>query len=65
MEINDYHAKYYAYELARQRRGGDVYRIAQFLFDATLDLNPYQIDAELCAVQDPLSKGVTLADGAC
>lgn len=60
--ITDYHAKYYAYELTRQRRGGDVDRISQSLFDAAVDLNPHQIDAALFALQNPLSKGVLLAD---
>lgn len=60
--ITDYHAKYYAYELTRQRRGGDVGRISQSLFDAAVDLNPHQIDAALFALQNPLSKGVLLAD---
>lgn len=60
--LTDYHAKYYAYELTRLRRGGDVERIAQSLFDAAVDLNPHQIDAALFALQNPLSKGVLLAD---
>ncbi|WP_163369597.1 hypothetical protein [Endozoicomonas acroporae] len=34
MSITRYHAKYFAYELTRQRRGGDVDRISQSLFDA-------------------------------
>ncbi|MCH8536280.1 MAG: DEAD/DEAH box helicase family protein [Alkalimonas sp.] len=62
MAITDYHAKYFAYELTRQRRGGDVDRIAQSLFDASVDLNPHQIDAALFALQNPLVKGVILAD---
>lgn len=60
--ITDYHAKYYAYELTRQRRGGDVERLATSLFDASVDLNPHQIDAALFALQNPLAKGVLLAD---
>lgn len=60
--ITDYHAKYFAYELTRQRRGGDVDRISQSLFDAAVDLNPHQIDAALYALQNPLSHGVLLAD---
>lgn len=61
-EITDYHAKYFAYELTRQRRGGDIDRISQSLFDAAVDLNPHQIDAALFALQNPLAKGVLLAD---
>lgn len=60
--VTAYHAKYYAWELTRRRRGGDVDRISQSLFDACVDLNPHQIDAALFALQNPLSKGVVLAD---
>lgn len=62
MQITDYHAKYFASELTRQRRGGDVDRLSQSLFDASVDLNPHQIDAALFALQNPLVKGVILAD---
>ena len=60
--FTDHQAKYYAYELTRRRRGGDIDRIAASLFDASVDLNPHQIDAALFALQNPLSKGVLLAD---
>lgn len=60
--ITDYHAKYFAFELTRQRRGGDVGRLSSSLFDASVDLNPHQIDAALFALQNPLVKGVVLAD---
>lgn len=56
-----YHAKYFAHELSRT--GGDgVDRIGRALFDASVDLNPHQIDAALFALRSPLSKGVILAD---
>ena len=60
--ITAYHAKLFAWELTRRRRGGDVDRISQSLFDASVDLNPHQVDAALFAVRSPLSKGVVLAD---
>lgn len=60
--LTDYHAKYFAYELTRRRRGSNVDRIGQSLFDASVDLNPHQIDAALYALQNPLNKGVILAD---
>ncbi len=60
--VTDYHAKYFAYELTRQRRGGEVGRLGSSLFDASVDLNPHQIDAALFALQNPLVKGVVLAD---
>lgn len=62
MQITQFHAKYYAWELTRRRRGGDIDRISQSLFDAAVDLNPHQIDAAVFALQNPLSKGVLLAD---
>lgn len=58
----DYHAKYFAYELTRRRRGGDLDRLSQSLFNSSVDLNPHQIDAALFALQNPLNKGVILAD---
>jgi hypothetical protein len=58
----DHQAKYFAWELTRRRRGGDLDRISQSLFDAAVDLNPHQIDAAIFALQNPLSKGVLLAD---
>ena len=60
--ITAHHAKYFAWELTRRRRGGDLDRISQSLFDASVDLNPHQIDAALFALQNPLAKGVLLAD---
>jgi ERCC4-related helicase len=36
--------------------------LTQSLFDASVDLNPHQIDAALFALQNPLTKGVVLAD---
>lgn len=62
MDTTDIQAKYFAWELTRRRRGGDLDRIGQALFDAAVDLNPHQIEAALFALQNPLSKGVLLAD---
>ena len=62
MMITDYHAKYYAHELTRRAAGDDVDRISMSLFDASVDLNPHQIEAALFALRSPLSKGVILAD---
>jgi hypothetical protein len=56
-----YHAKYYAHELSRT--GGEgVDRIGRALFDATVELNPHQIEAAMFALRSPLSNGVLLAD---
>ncbi len=57
-----HHAKYYAHELTRQAAGDDIDRISTSLFDASVDLNPHQIEAALFALRSPLSKGVLLAD---
>ena len=62
MMITDYHAKYYAHELTRRAAGDDVDRISMSLFDASVDLNPHQIEAALFALRSPLSKGLILAD---
>jgi superfamily II DNA or RNA helicase len=59
--MTPYHAKFYAHELTRI--GGDgVDRLGRALFDASVDLNPHQIEAALFALRNPLSKGVLLAD---
>lgn len=60
--ITDYHAKYYAHELTLQHAPNGVDRLSQSLFDASVDLNPHQIEAALFALSNPLNKGVILAD---
>ena len=60
--ITNYHAKYYANELTSQHQLSSVDSISRSLFDASVDLNPHQIEASLFAMQSPLSKGVILAD---
>ncbi len=60
--ISPYHAKYYAHELTRMAGGADIDRLSTSLFDASVDLNPHQIEAALFALRSPLSKGVVLAD---
>jgi superfamily II DNA or RNA helicase len=57
-----HHAKYFAWELTRRRAASEEDRLAQSLFDASVDLNPHQIDAALFALKNPISKGVVLAD---
>ena len=56
-----HHAKYFAYDLTRRAPAG-VARLSSALFDASVDLNPHQIEAALFALHSPLSKGVILAD---
>ena len=57
----NHQAKYFAHELTRSGRGG-LDRLSMSLFDASVDLNPHQIEAALFALHSPLSKGVILAD---
>lgn len=37
-------------------------RLSQSLFNASVDLNPHQVEAAIFALRNPLSKGVLLAD---
>ncbi|MFA7608076.1 MAG: SNF2-related protein [Rhodocyclaceae bacterium] len=60
--ITAYHAKYYAHELIRRHAADGVDRLSQSLFDASVDLNPHQIDAALFALRNPMQQGVLLAD---
>lgn len=60
--ITKYHAKYYANLLTQQSIGGDINSLSQSLLNATVDVNPHQIEAALFAFRSPLSKGVILAD---
>ncbi|WP_290536736.1 SNF2-related protein [Alcanivorax sp.] len=60
--ITAHHAKYYAHELTRGYAGDGVDRLSQSLFDASVDLNPHQIEAALFALRNPLQQGVLLAD---
>ncbi len=56
-----YHARYFSHELSRRSSEG-IERLSRSLFDASVDLNPHQIDAAQFAIQSPISKGVLLAD---
>lgn len=60
--ISAYHAKYYANELTLRHAADGVSRLSQSLFDASVDLNPHQIEAALFALRNPLQEGVLLAD---
>jgi hypothetical protein len=62
MQITDHQAKYFANELTIRHADNGVDRLSQSLFDASVDLNPHQINAALFALNNPLSKGVVLAD---
>ena len=62
MNITPYHAKYFAHELSIIHANNGVDRLSQSLFDASVDLNPHQIEAALFALDNPLNQGVVLAD---
>ena len=57
-----YHAKYLAYDLTRRVGADHADKLARSLCNATVDLNPHQIDAALFAFRSPLSRGAILAD---
>lgn len=62
--ITPHQAKYFAYELTKQSPSNTVDKFASTLANvqATIDLNPHQIDAALFAFRTPLSRGAILAD---
>lgn len=60
--ITDYHAKYYAHALTRRSSSDNLEKLGQTLLNATVDLNPHQIDAAMFAFRSPLSRGALLAD---
>ncbi|MBX2896379.1 MAG: DEAD/DEAH box helicase family protein [Cyclobacteriaceae bacterium] len=62
MQLTEYHAKYFAYELTKRSSSDSMQKLASTLVDAQVDLNPHQVDAALFAFQSPLSKGAILAD---
>jgi SNF2 family DNA or RNA helicase len=58
----DYHAQYWAHELTRRRASDESDKFSSTFYNATVDLNPHQIDAALFAFRNPLSRGAILAD---
>ncbi len=60
--LTAHQAKYIAHDLTLQHAGGGIDRLSQALFNASVDLNPHQIEAAVFALRSPLSKGVLLAD---
>src|SRR2546422_6147700 len=57
-----FHSNYYAHELTRRFSSEQFEKLSQSLFNATVDLNPHQIEAALFAFRAPLSRGAILAD---
>lgn len=60
--INQYQAKYYAYELSRKASSDSPEKFGATLMDAKVELNPHQVEAALFAFKSPYSKGAILAD---
>lgn len=56
-----YHSKYYANFLTLKSPNWSE-RIGESILNATIDLNPHQVEAALFYFKNPLSKGVILAD---
>ena len=61
MNLTDYHAKYFAYELTKRCPSDSVDKLATAVAGAQVDLNPHQVDAALFAFNSPLSIGSLLA----
>src|SRR5438132_8147784 len=57
-----FHQKYYADQLTRRFSSEKFEKLSQSLFNATVDLNPHQVEAALFAFRSPLSRGAVLAD---
>lgn len=57
-----YHSKYAAHALTLRSASDSLAKLGNSLFNATVDLNPHQIDAALFAFRSPLARGAILAD---
>jgi ERCC4-related helicase len=55
-------SQFFAWELTRRAASDSVESLGSTLVDAQVDLNPHQVEAALFACQNPLSRGVILAD---
>jgi len=60
--FTEYHAKYTAHDLTKLAPPGSEDQLSMSLFDASVDLNPHQIEAAMFALQSPLAEGALLAD---
>lgn len=61
-DITPYHAKYFANVITHKTTNNNIEKLSMSLFDASVDINPHQVDAALFVFKSPLSKGVILAD---
>lgn len=60
--MSQYHAKYYSQFLTLKKPSRWADRLGNSLLNATIDLNPHQVDAALFFFDNPLNKGIMLAD---
>jgi hypothetical protein len=51
MHLTPHQAKYIAHDLTLQHAGGGVDRLSQAFFNASVDLNPHQIEAAVFALR--------------
>lgn len=58
----NHQAKYFAYELTKRNASDKLEKLSQSLVNATVDMNPHQVEAALFAFKSPLSRGALLAD---
>ncbi len=62
MSLTPYQSQYFAWLLTRRAAADSVESLASTLVNSQVDLNPHQVEAALFACQNPLSRGVILAD---
>jgi superfamily II DNA or RNA helicase len=60
--LTPFHSKYLAHELTKRVSADNAEKLSQSLSNATVELNPHQVDAALFAFRSPLSRGAILAD---
>jgi hypothetical protein len=53
VNLTDYHARFFAYELTKRCASDSVEKLASVLADAQVDLNPHQVEAALFAFRNP------------
>lgn len=60
--LTPHQSQYISWQLSRRPEADSVEALGATLVDATIDLNPHQVEAALFACRNPLSRGVILAD---
>ena len=60
--MTPYHSQYWANLLILKGASGTIESLSRSISNASVDLNPHQVDAALFALRLPLSKGTILAD---